>query len=137
MIDACTHIVESGRISDVQMVNAYGRRGNLLHVVQPDRALADLNRPLRIQPNAPGILVERAKVYIARHQGDDAIADLSKAIELYPPVRAGIARRSRAIEYLKRKDYVHGMEDLNEATPAIVGWAKARLCRTPHRKAAT
>jgi tetratricopeptide (TPR) repeat protein len=115
MIDACTRIIESGQVNDVQMVNGYGRRGNLLHVVQPDRALADFESALRIQPNAAGILVERAKVYVTRHESDDAMADLNKAIELYPPAQAGVARHYRGLEYLQRKDYEHGMEDLNEA----------------------
>ncbi len=117
LIDACTHLIESKDVADPQMANAYNQRGFLQKLSQPDRALADYDAALKLQPDAPLVLTNRAYIYITRNRNDDAMADLTKAIELFPPTQAGYARYLRGYDYFRRKDYDRAMEDLNEAVP--------------------
>jgi tetratricopeptide (TPR) repeat protein len=115
LIDACTRLIESKDVGDAQLVNAYGQRGFLQRLTQPDRALADYESALKLQPSAPNVLANRAYIYLTRNRNDEAMADLNKAIELFPPKQAGYARYLRGFEYLRQKKYDLAMEDLNEA----------------------
>jgi tetratricopeptide (TPR) repeat protein len=119
LIDACTHLVESKDVADPQLVNAYIQRGFLQRQSQPDRALADYDSALKIQPNTASALTNRAYIYLTRNRNDDAMADLDKAIEQFPPVQSGYARYLRGFDYFRRKDFAHAMEDLNESIKHI------------------
>jgi tetratricopeptide (TPR) repeat protein len=115
LIDACTHLIESKDVADPQLVNAYGQRGFLQRLSQPDRALADYESALKLQPNTPVVLTNRAYVYMTRNRDDDAMADLNKAIDLFPPAQAGYARYLRGYDYFRQKKYDLALEDLNES----------------------
>ena len=115
LIDACTHLVESKDVADPQLVNAYIQRGFLQRQTQPDRALADYDSALKLQPNAPAAFTNRAYIYLTRNRNDDAMADLDKAIDQFPPAQSGYARYLRGFDYFRRKDFDHAMEDLNES----------------------
>jgi len=57
---------------------AYGRKGEY------DRALADLNKAIEINPKYAGAYNNRGKAYGLKGEYDHAIADFSKAIEIDP-----------------------------------------------------
>jgi tetratricopeptide (TPR) repeat protein len=57
---------------------------------EPDLALADYNAALNIQADSPGVLGNRAWIYITRNQFDLALEDLNKAIGLFPPAAAAM-----------------------------------------------
>src|SRR5262249_34906293 len=115
LIDACTHLIESKEVADPQLVTAYTQRGFLQRQLQPDRALADFESALKLQPNWPTALTNRAFVYLTRNRNDEAMADLNKAIELFPPAQAGYARYLRGFDYFRQKKYDLAMEDLNDS----------------------
>ncbi len=115
LIEACTRLIASGEANDGQLVSAYSQRGFLQRLSQPDRALDDYNAALKLQPNSPGVLTNRAYIYLTRARNDDAMADLNKAIELFVPANAALARYYRGFDYLRFKDYDHAKEDLDEA----------------------
>ena len=81
LIEACTRLIASGQANDGQLVSAYSQRGFLQRLSQPDRALDDYNAALKLQPNSPGALTNRAYIYLTRARNNDAMADLNKAIE--------------------------------------------------------
>jgi tetratricopeptide (TPR) repeat protein len=115
LIAACTRLIESGQANDGQLVSAYNQRGFLQRLSQPDRALDDYNAALKLQPNSPQVLTNRAYIYLTRTRNDDAMADLSKAIDLYIPANAGMAHYYRGYDYFRLRDYDHAREDLDEA----------------------
>jgi tetratricopeptide (TPR) repeat protein len=119
LIDACTRLIQSGQANDGQLVSTYGQRGFLQRLSQPDRALEDYNSALKIQANSPGVLTNRAYIYLTRNRNDDAMADLNKAIELFAPAQAGLARYYRGYDYYKLKDYDRAKDDLDEAIKRI------------------
>jgi len=115
LVEACTRLIESGQIENPQLVAAYSQRGILQRLKQPDYALEDYNAAVKIQPNAPLVLTNRAWIYMTRNQYDDAIADLNKAIELFPPAQAARSYVYRGYCYLRLMDNTRAMSDLNEA----------------------
>jgi tetratricopeptide (TPR) repeat protein len=129
LIDACTRLIESKDVADPQMVNAYNQRGFLQRLSQPDHALADYEAALKIQPNAPQVLTNRAWIYMTRNRNDDAMVDLNKAIDQFPPNVAGYARYLRGYDYLRQKKYDLAMEDLNESITHGPNFADAYLAR--------
>ena len=115
LIDACTRLIDSGEISNPQRSSAYNQRGFLRRVKEPARALEDFDAALKIMPNVPYALTNRAFVYIGQGKFDEAIQDLNKAIEQFPPVASARARHFRGLAYFKLKDYDKAMSDLNDA----------------------
>ena len=129
LIDACTRLIDSKDVHDPQMVNAYNQRGFLQRLSQPDRALADYEAALKIQPNAPQVLTNRAWIYMTRNRNDEAMADLNKAIDQFPPNFAGYARYLRGFDYMRLKKYDLAMEDLNESITHAPNLADTYLAR--------
>jgi tetratricopeptide (TPR) repeat protein len=114
-IAACTRLIESGQIDNRQLVSAYSQRGLHQRLKQPDRALEDYDTAVKIQPDAPLVLTNRAWIYLTRNQYDAAIVDLNKAIELFPPAQAARSYYYRGFCYLKLMDNTRAMSDLNES----------------------
>jgi tetratricopeptide (TPR) repeat protein len=129
LIEACTHLIDSGQVGDGQLVNAYNQRGWLQRLSQPDRALADYDAALKVQPNFAAALTNRAWIYLSRNRNDDAMSDLNKAIELFPPAQAGYARYLRGFDYHRQKKYDLAMDDLNESIKHAPNNADAYLAR--------
>jgi len=116
LIEACTRLIDNGaQINSNQLFSAYGQRGFLRRLKQPDLALADYDAALKIQANAPAVLTNRAWIYMTRSRYDAALDDLNKAIEAFAPALAGRARFYRGYTYLRLKDYDRAMTDLDEA----------------------
>jgi tetratricopeptide (TPR) repeat protein len=115
LVEACTQLIDSGQAANPQLVAAYTQRGFLRRLKEPDVALADFNSALSIQADAPAVLTNRAFIYITRGRYDAALADLNKAIELFPPAASAHARYYRGFTFLKRKEYPQAMSDLNDA----------------------
>jgi len=115
LMEACSRLIDSGLAPNPQLVAAYSQRGFLRRLKEPDLALADYNAALNIQADAPVVLQNRAWIYITRNRYDAALADLNKAIEVFPPAAAARARYYRGVTFFKQKEYPAAMSDLNEA----------------------
>lgn len=115
LVEACTRMIDSGQLNDGLMATAYGQRGWLQRLSQPDRALADYDTAIKMQANSPVILTNRAWLYLTLRRNDDAMADANKAIELFVPANAGFAHYYRGVAYYRQKDYDRAKEDLDEA----------------------
>ena len=135
LIEACTRLIDNGQTPNPQLVLAYSRRGFLRRLKEPDLALADYNAALNIQADSPGVLGNRAWIYITRNQFDMALEDLNKAIGLFPPAAAAHARRDRGYTLFRLKEYDRAMSDLNEAQKLDPSDADTYLMRGDVEKA--
>ncbi len=81
----CTAVIEAERQTDEARSDAYFSRAKLfLSKKDYDRAIADLDQTIRLEPKAVGALTLRGMAYSNKGDYDRAIADYTKALELYP-----------------------------------------------------
>jgi tetratricopeptide (TPR) repeat protein len=86
VIKTCTRVISSRQTSDASQSAALLGRGNMYRRMgQYDRAIADYNAALKLDPNnlAP-ILTSRGNAWRGKKNTDRAIADHSEAIKLDP-----------------------------------------------------
>jgi tetratricopeptide (TPR) repeat protein len=114
-IEACSRLIGSRQLTERQLVATYAQRGLYYATTQPDRALADFDAALRIRPDTPEVLINRGWTYLNRRQFDAAVADLNKAIELFAPESAALARLFRANAFFRLKNYAKAIPDLDES----------------------
>ncbi|WP_024511161.1 tetratricopeptide repeat protein [Bradyrhizobium sp. ARR65] len=115
LVEACTRLIESGKVASPQLAAAYNQRGFIQRLKQPDRALQDFDAALKIQPNYAFALVNRAFIYMMRSRFDSAIEDLNRAIDLLAPGLAARAHYLRGFSYARLKNYDKAIADLDEA----------------------
>jgi tetratricopeptide (TPR) repeat protein len=100
----------SSELSDYLL---YNNRGTAyLYKEDYDRALADFNQAIKIQPNRAFAYVNRAGIYGAKENYDLAIADCSQVIKLQPDF--ALAYMKRGIFYLFKGDRDRAIADLNQ-----------------------
>lgn len=97
-VSACSEIIARGsRETKRHRAAAYVNRAEAYRVRgDPDRALADLNEALRLNPRSTRGLIERASIYLARGGLDQAIADYTAALSLRPKSAAAFYGRAEA-----------------------------------------
>ena len=114
-IEACTRLIDGGRLNDRQLVFVHFHRGYLGATTQPERALADYDAVLKILPDAPEALEGRGRINLSRGRFNDALQDLNEAIALFAPERAARTRVDRANTLFQLKNYAGAMADLDES----------------------
>ncbi len=100
-IAACTRIISAGTSSTSELVLVYSFRG--LHFEQKgqfDKALADFDRAIQLDPKSAVPYGGRGAVYLEKGDYDRAISAFSEAIRLAPPS----AMQSLASDYSFRGD---------------------------------
>ena len=115
IIEACTRLIESGLLDERKLVAAYSQRGIHSAITQPDRALADYDGALKIQPDNPSILTDRGWINLDRNRAVAGLADLNKAIGLLEYSASARARLYRASAFLMLKDLDKAISDLDES----------------------
>ncbi len=131
-ITACTKIIEaahrkSKRARSAVFLNravAYQAKGDF------DRALADLDKALELNPRSARALIVRASIYRVRSQLDRAIADYSAALSETPNSPEALLGRADAYKMKKRldlaiEDYTKLIQQRTELGDAYKGRAKA------------
>jgi tetratricopeptide (TPR) repeat protein len=98
------------------MARAWNSRGAIYcnHLAQYDKAVADFNKAIELDPSMAMIWRNRARAYTRLHQYDNALADLNKAIELAP--KYAFAWINRGIAYNNLHQYDKALADLSKAT---------------------
>ena len=91
----------------------YNRGVEELEKGQYDRAIADYNKALKLNPKSYKAYLGKGVVYSSKGQYDRAIADFNKAIKLNP--RYGEAYNNRAVAYYAKKEYDKAWEDVRKA----------------------
>lgn len=104
-IDYCTRAIDSGELSNDDLVTALLNRGVALKSTgEHDRAIADYTRALAIVPDDALLYQNRANAY--REKGDiaPALADIEKAIALNPDSAGAWYVRGALAEALGNQD---------------------------------
>jgi tetratricopeptide (TPR) repeat protein len=78
-----------------------------------ERAMADLDESLRLDPKYLPALIERAALWRAKNQPDRALADLDRAIQI--DGSDPLAFAERGVLYFNMKDYTKSRKDLDRA----------------------
>lgn len=109
-IDACTALIKSGRYSGSGLAAAYGSRAAAYRRKKDyDRALADFNEMIRIDPEGDSGFLGRCIVYGDRGEYDRAVADCSRAIQLRS--NDYLAFEIRGNTYADKKEYESAIAD--------------------------
>jgi tetratricopeptide (TPR) repeat protein len=92
----------------------YGIRGEIQgHLRDYDKALADFDEAIRLDPKQATFYSDRGAARSYKHQEDQAIADFTEAIRLDPQYAAAYVRR--AFAWRKKGQFDKALADCNEA----------------------
>jgi tetratricopeptide (TPR) repeat protein len=114
-IAACTQAINSGRWRGSDLAWAYTNRGNRYREKgDNDRAIADLNQAIALDPKVAKAYNNRGLAYAAKGDNDRAIADLNQAIALDP--KYAIAYYNRGFAWEKKNDLQKALADFKKFT---------------------
>jgi lipoprotein NlpI len=113
IISACSRVIDDSgatmhkrAIAFANRASAYVKKGD------NDRAIADADEAIRLDPKVAGAYVNRAGAYLQKNDNDRAIADASEAIRLNP---IAVSYNNRAAAYVKKGDNDRAIADASEA----------------------
>jgi lipoprotein NlpI len=113
-IAGCTASINSGRESRQNLAVSYYNRGNAYFKKGDlDRAIADYNEAIRLNPKDFDNFTNRGLVYMHKGDFDRAIADYNEAIRLDP--KSSIAYRRRGLVNLYSGSLPQAWDDLNQS----------------------
>jgi tetratricopeptide (TPR) repeat protein len=113
-ITYCTEAIESGQLSGKALGFAFYRRANAYNEVgEPDRAIADYNQAIRINPNHAGSFSNRGVAHTRKGNYDRAIEDYDQAIRIKPTYVDAFT--NRGVAYARKGDYDRAIQDYDEA----------------------
>jgi tetratricopeptide (TPR) repeat protein len=96
-----------------RQANSYSNRGNSYRLKgDHDRAIADLNEAIRLDPKYTAAYSNRGNAYYSKADYDHAIADYTEAIRLDPKYATAYSSRGNA--YYSKADYDHATADYTE-----------------------
>lgn len=125
---ACTRVMKSGRLPRPQFyIGYFNRAGAYRKAGKNKRALADLNRSVKLRPRFAKAYYARA---LTRHDLGDldgALADMDRYIELKPKSPLGYYKR--ALLHRKLKDLDRTLADLDKALELKTDFSEARALR--------
>ncbi len=105
LIRACTAVIRSGHQTPEDLARAYFNRGRAWSDKgQFDRAIADFDQAIRLDPEYPDAFNNRGVAYAGKGQFDRAIEDYDRAIALDPNYAIAIYNRGLAAQSLGRTD---------------------------------
>ncbi len=112
-ISACTRLIESGKFSSQMMAASYDNRGVAWHRKGDlDRAIADYNEALRLNPQFANAFNNRANDWNNKGDLDHAIADYNEAIRLNPHYTDAFFGRS--LVWVNNGNLDRAIDDLSE-----------------------
>ena len=113
-IDACTAAIESGRWSGAGLAWAYNNR-SLAYILRgdSDRAIADADEAIRLDPNDAAAFNNRGNGYREKGEYDRAMADYTETIRIDPTY--ALAFKNRGSTYQHQGDLDRAIADYSEA----------------------
>src|SRR6266540_1241688 len=113
-IAACTRAIAAGAYQGHELAKLHYDRAFEYHAKgDDDRAIADYNESIRLDPNYADSYNNRGTAWLAKGNYDRAIADFSAAIRLDPKDPAGFSNRGATWKLKGAPD--RAIADLNEA----------------------
>ncbi len=102
----CTAVIESGGQTPQVLVGAFNSRGNAhLNNRNYDRAIADYNETIRLDPKYAIGFNNRGLAYLRKGRLDPAIADFDEAIRLNPKYAMAFVNRAFAYQEKAQWDF--------------------------------
>jgi tetratricopeptide (TPR) repeat protein len=134
-IQACTNIIVTGRESGEALAAAYTYRGMAyFRKDDVDRAMADYNRAIELDPQQRDAHYFRGLDYAAKRDYDRAIADYDKSIEINPD-NGGASYNARGDAHAAKGDYDQAIADYDRAIAAIADYYKSLGIHAPNGSA--
>jgi lipoprotein NlpI len=113
MIDGCSAVIEAGR-GGAPLSWAFNNRGSAyLDKRDYDRAIADYDQAIRLDPKNANVYTNRGNAYRSKGDYDRAIADQDQAIRLDP--KYALAYNNRGSAYGSKGDYDRAIADYDQA----------------------
>lgn len=127
-IAACDHLIASGKLKGNQLASAYYDRG-LAHLEKGeyDRAIADFDQSLGLDPTSAWTLNNRGMAWYAKADLDRAADDFDEAIRLDPEY--ALAYNNRGEVHKDRGDLSGAIEDYGQAIARDPGYTAAYVNR--------
>jgi tetratricopeptide (TPR) repeat protein len=114
MIAACSRMIASGKLTSRDLAIVHNNRGDALRDKgEYDRAIADFNEAVRLNPKLAPPYHNRGNIYWHRGEYDSAIANFTEAIRLDPKFDEAYQNRANVLK--TRGDLDGAMSDLNAA----------------------
>jgi tetratricopeptide (TPR) repeat protein len=114
IISACTALLDSGRGNDKGRSEATYNRGNAYASIgEFDRAIADYDRALQLNPTMATAFDNRGRAYSQKNQFERAVADYNEAIRLNP--NSAIALHNRCWAHIAVGNIGDALSDCNES----------------------
>jgi tetratricopeptide (TPR) repeat protein len=136
IIDRCTVLIQSGKLSRDDRVSALTNRGSAYNGKgDVDSAVADFDEAIRLDPKHALAFLGRGNSYALKGNFDRAIADFDEAIRLSPKLAAAFNSRCWA-RAARGRDLQKALDDCNESlrlepdNPAVLdsrGFTNLRL----------
>lgn len=105
VIEYCTQLIESGRLSPTSLAALYSTRGDAYEKMgQYDQEIADDTRAIQINPNSANAYNNRAWAYHLKGQDAKGLADAQKAVTLDPKYGSALETRAEIYEKLGQLD---------------------------------
>ena len=125
-IDACTRALNAGHMNAHSLSITYSNRGSAYQSKgDNDRAIADYNEAIRLDPKYAFAYNNRGNAYRAKGDNDRAIADYNEAIRLEPKYMT--AYFNRGLANLLAGALPKALADLNQASALDPKYAYAAL----------
>jgi tetratricopeptide (TPR) repeat protein len=113
-IAACTRAISSGKLKDHNLAVAYDKRGvELDRKSESDKAIADYDEALRLDPGFAAVHLNRARVFRKKREFDRAIADYADAIRTNP--KYALAYNGRGLIFSDKAEYDRAIADFDAA----------------------
>jgi tetratricopeptide (TPR) repeat protein len=127
-IAACDRAIESGKLKDSQLASAYYNRGLArLEMGEYDRAIADFDESIRLDPTSAWTFNNRGTAWYARADLDRAAADFDQAIRLDP--KYALAYNNRGEVHKDKGDLLRAMDYYGQAIALDRGYTAAYVNR--------
>jgi tetratricopeptide (TPR) repeat protein len=113
-IKGCTALIAIAGQGPQELAATYATRGSaFLSTRNLDKAMADFNDAIRLDPKSIMAFISRGIAYSIQRDHDHAIADYDEAIRLDPKSIAAFTDRGGA--YLEKGDFARAISDFDEA----------------------
>jgi tetratricopeptide (TPR) repeat protein len=125
---ACDRVIESGKLKGNALASAYYNRALArLEMGQYDRAIADFDESIRLDPTSAWTFLNRGNAWYGKGDLDRALADFDQAIRLDP--KYALPYNNRAEVHKDRGDLHQAIDDYGRAIDLDRGYTAAYVGR--------